>query len=347
MDRICINDVPSQFRKIPSKVRASRFSGSTKKYLGANNSKIPLPDYTSNIKNWLGREEHIQGIQRIGKYLIISGGLKGKFHRSQLIVLKMETCPENGPWALPEYGYLYKKPHKNDKIIDVYDIDSERWHPGGIQALNNIVAIPIYGDNQGSEIRFFEFQESEYGLTEIENLRLERNHCRSKAVALTSLPDDHFMLMVWDDENLDFHYSNSADIYEGFNNDNICVNKTELSEGFDPKGFMPGTYQSINFIRDSNDTIYFVAMRNSNKISPTIPGKNYADLYKVTWLQGFSKPPKISIVEHKRFYCYNQQCNFGAGAGIYIDDEDHLFLYGASHWLHSRNKRYNFNEYSY
>jgi len=348
---LCIDNVPDKFRKIPKKVRKSPFWGSTKKYLGArNDGTIPWPDYTTSGDNELGLGEHFQGIQRIGQYLILSGGIKTGIRRSQLIVIKMGTQSETGPWALPRYGFSYKKPPPKDRIVKVVDIDRVKWHAGGIQAMGKIIAVPIYGGPPGSGIRYFDFSVPENGPVEIEGIRLTKSDMNSKAVALTQLPNDHYMTMVWDDEYLDFHYSNSDDIQNGFQTTHTRVHKNEVQGGFQPggagiSGF--GTYQSVNFVRDCDNTVYFVAARNQQKGSPTFPGDDYADLYKVLWPNGYEARPEISLVDHRQLYCYNQQCNFGAGAGIYVDDEQHFFLYGASHWLHGGNARYNFNEYSY
>ncbi|MCH8992239.1 MAG: hypothetical protein IIA44_10885, partial [Acidobacteria bacterium] len=112
-----VRDVPSQFAAIPKKVRKHSWFGSTKKYLGAlANDMIPDPDYTSKVTGSLGSGEHFQGIQRIGRHLIISGGIKTGDKRSQLIVIRMGTRLVRAPWALPQYGHNYKKPPPEDGI---------------------------------------------------------------------------------------------------------------------------------------------------------------------------------------------------------------------------------------
>jgi len=351
-----INDVPDKFKKIPSRVRKSPHWGSTKKYLGArnllsefgNDRIIPEPEYTSQTSNSLGIGEHFQGIQRIGQHLIVPGGIKTGTQRSQLIIIRMASRSKTGPWALPKYGFNYKKPSLQDRIVKLVDVDSARWHAGGIQAADNVIGIPIYGEDPGSEIRYFDFSDPEN--PEKVGITLEKDDTKAKAVALVKLPNKHYMTMAWDDNNFDFHYCNSEDIKNGFNKTKSRVTKEQVENEFAPGGggnTGTGTYQSVNFVLDTNGTMYFVATRNSEKASPTVPGRDFADLYRVDWENGYEKAPKISRIDHRQFFCYNQQCNFGAGTGIYIDDADHMYLYGASHWLHGGNERYNFNEYSY
>ena len=353
-----VDDVKKSFKRIPAKVRTLPWLGSTERYLGARNpGKLEFPEYTSSIENELGLGEHFQGIQRIGQHLVVSGGIKTGQRRSQLILIKMESQNDNGPWALPSYGFNYKNPSPKDRIVRVKDVDYAKWHAGGIQALGNFVAIPVYGDGNGSEIRFYELNSQNDDLDERPNLTIKKAATESKAVAITQLANGHFMLMSWDDATLQFHYNASSEFANGFPQEaDAIVHRSEVQDNFQPgeNGISGGgTYQSLNLVVDKNDVAlgnnraYLIAARNSEKASPTLAGKNYLDLYELDWADSHTSKPVISRVDHREFFCYNQQSNFGAGAGIYVDDEQHLFLYGASHWLHGGNSRYNFNEYSY
>ena len=82
------------------------------------------------------------------------------------------------------------------------------------------------------------------------------------------------------------------------------------------------------------------------------PGVVYSDFdrsgdnYEVDNAEG-EAPPALSLVSLREFECSDDQCNFGAGAGVYVADEQHLILYATPHWLHDGNQLYNFNEYSY
>ncbi|GEM_PF-1711865 len=354
----CVANVPLLFDKIPGKVRPSPHFGSTKKYLGAWNTLIPWPRYTSQAANNFGLGEHFQGIQRLhgsnGQYFVISGGIKnGSPRQSQLIVFKMGSQLASGPWALPSYGHSYKFPSPLDRMVSVIDIDIELWHGGGIQAHQNFLAIPITGDDRESEVRFFDFTGAPENAFEIGAARLIRPDKKSYAAGLTRLSNQRYMALVWDDNDLDFYYSLSTDFRHGFDTSLQRVNKNDVIGGVkeDCGGISPGgcgTYQNVNFIPQCDGAIYVVGTRNTKKASPTVTGTDYADVYRVDWPDNdYSATPIIHHILRKQFYCYNQQCNFGAGAGIYVQDRSHLWLYGASHWLHNGNARYNFNEYSY
>jgi hypothetical protein len=350
VDLTFVDDVPKRFDAIPPKVRPTLWAGSTKRYLGARNAGvISWPDYTSSYENELGLGEHFQGIQRIRQHVILSGGVKTGVRRSQLIVIRMGSQNPSGPWATPRYGFHFKRPCGDDRVIRVVDIDEKNWHAGGIQAVGSIVAIPVYGSAPGSEIRFFDFENPEEPV-ELADIRLIKPDIAAKAVAMTRLPNDHFIVMVWDDRVLDFHYSHTTDILAGFRKRPVRVHNETVEGTFQPGGGGQsgrGSYQSINFVRDTTGAIYFVAGRNKEKASPTFHGDDILDLYKVWWPDQFGEEVRIQFVKQKKMYCYNQQANFGAGIGIYVDDEQHMFLYSSSHWLHGGNARYNFNEYSY
>ena len=98
----------------------------------------------------------------------------------------MESQPALGPWSLPKYGFPYKKPHEKDRIVKVVDVDRPLWHAGGIQAVGDVIAIPIYGSDKkkpGSEVRFFNFDNPE-SPKELPGMALMKSDIESKATAL-------------------------------------------------------------------------------------------------------------------------------------------------------------------
>ncbi len=252
-DVAMIDDVPTRFDAIPPKIRRSAIAGSTRRYLGArNNDTIPWPDYTSSHDNELGLGEHMQGIQRIKQHLIVTGGVKTGIRKSQFIIIKMGSQSALQPWSLPKYGYPYKKPDERDCIVKVIDVDRSLWHAGGIQAVGDVVAIPVYGSDKkkpGSEVRFFNFDNPE-SPKELTGITLVKPDIESKAIAMTRTPDNYYVLMVWDDQVLDFHRSKTTVITEGFSETPVRLRKSEVIGGFQPGGggqSGTGTYQSLNF----------------------------------------------------------------------------------------------------
>lgn len=189
---------------------------------------------------------------------------------------------------------------------------------------------------------------------------LERSKRQAKAIGMTYHPRyERSLLVVWDDEHLDFHWSREKNLLAGFQTEFSTRRHFDLGHGFRPGGLLPGTYQSVNLVTDVDGTVYLIGTRNESKASPTVPAPNWMDLYRLSWgaapddtaaggtpATPPTDPPRVEFVRGREIQCKNQQCNFGAAAGVYVDHEKHMFLYAAAHWLHDGNKRFNFNEYS-
>ena len=215
-----------------------------------------------------------------------------------------------------------------------------------MQAADGVVAVPIYGSDDFSEVQFFDV--SGGTCVRLGGATLRKSDMQAKAVGLVRLArDGEYVLAVWDDKRLDFHVSRTRRLSDGF--PHHCTYQLEgraLPEHFFPP-FPGGTYQSINLVRDGrDDSLYLIGTRNSSKTSIVFGGRDYADLYSVCWPPPRDEPT-LRLVERKQMYCYDQQCNFGAAVGIYTEEQRHLWIYAAAHWLHGGNSRFNFNEYSY
>ena len=101
-------------------------------YLGANNGNvIPKPHYAKpkiykRPPNPIGREKnHFQGIQRYGKYLIVSAGLEPDTKsgsKSQLVLIVMGSRTATQQWSVPSYEtttphrYNYRYPDPRDLV---------------------------------------------------------------------------------------------------------------------------------------------------------------------------------------------------------------------------------------
>lgn len=333
----CIDDVPLRFSEIPTEIAPG---GDTSRYLGARNSVIAWPRYTSDSSNSFGVGEHFEGVQRFGRKLLLTGA--GKFFTpstSHLVIIEMGTRSETGAWAVPAYGHDWQSPPMEDRITSLITLDTTLWHGGGIQVNEDVLAVPLYGDASGSEIRFYRLSDPPQELT---TAKITRASSEAKAVALTRQPDGRWVLLAWDDSSLDFFVSNTARLEDGFPTTFSSVTPAMVSGGFQGGGCgLPcGTYQNVNFVKQCDGALFFIGTRNTQKGAPTVPGQDFASLYRVE-LTG----PSVTFVSRREFFCHDQQCNFGAAASPFIQDSTHLVLYGASHWLHDGNSRYNFNEF--
>jgi len=351
-DHRTVCDVPVCFQRLEDSVREGPDSGSTDRYLSANNdpSLIPWPRYSM-----LGDlKEHVQGVQRYRNYLVLSAGIgEGADKASQLIVLHMGSRTEDGAWSEP-YGnpeFDYENPSPLDRVVGVVDVDRNKWHAGGIQMAGPILAVPIYGDGDRAHVRFFDFSVPETPTALEEITLISPENSPSRAVGLVRIPNRHYLLLVWDDHNLYFYPSRTTDIFDGFDASTYSVvSPEEVRGGFQTEGSGPfgfSTYQNLTFVTDRSGGVYFVATRNTQVGSPVLAGRNFATLYKVSWPGGdVERRPEIDHQESKEIHGYNSQCDFAAGAGVHVDAHGELFLYAVPHYLQDFNRRIHFNEYA-
>ena len=352
-DHRTVCDVPVCFQRLEDSVREGPGSGSTDRYLGANNDPllIPWPSYSI-----LGDvREHIQGVQRYKDYLVLSAGIRGgEGKASQLIVVRMGSRTEDGAWSKP-YGnpqFDHENPSPLDRVIAVIDVDNRKWHAGGIQMAGPILAVPIYGDGDRAQVRFFDFSRPETPAALEDITLISPENSPSRAVGLIRIPNKHYLLLVWDDRNLYFYLSRTTDIHQGFDASTcFVVSPEDVRGGFQTEGSGPfgfSTYQNLTFVTDRSDGVYLVATRNTQVGSPVLTGKNFATLYKVSWPGGdHERRPEIDRVESKQIHCHDHQCDFAAGAGTYVDADGELFLYAVPHHLRDFNRRIPFNEYAF
>jgi hypothetical protein len=198
---------------------------------------------------------------------------------------------------------------------------------------------------------------------------------------MTRLDNGHILVAVWADsdegmdQNLDFYYSRSENLSDGFHpyvrwdkDDVKASERRGQDETFDK-------FQTVNFIKQCDGGLFLLGMHNTSGMAPTVSGRDYADLYRVlfasdeeltaavrsgdpTRIQSlFTDPstyrqvPKITKVANKHMYCKDRQCNFDAGGAPYLVDANTMYLYAVYHWREGRDRSRNqrvipFNEYA-
>ena len=347
-----------------TKLKAVVTSVKKRQRLGANNGNvIPHPDFLSAREG--GKlYNHLQGIQRYGKYVIISGSISSGSRNpqgSQLIVIQMGAKNPSMPWGYPRYqpaasSYDYKHPDPRDKVVAVIPLDRTLWHAGGIQMMGRILAVPLYGKmpdgRPRSHVRFYDFSVPTRP-TEIREMRITRPK-KAFAVALAGLPDKRTLAIVWDDKTLDFYYSRTPAPRNG-NRPSRCQ-----ASGF--RSFTRRTRSSISASIWSwtlpartfswwDSTIQTNYLRSPQTIFDL--GKDYADVYTFPAAFDPAKPvndgtPGQKFKKVKAIYMRSNDwySSFNADGGTYITPTGDIYIYGSPHWLHADGSRYNYLEYT-
>lgn len=324
-----IVDVVGEFLKMPAKVPAHG------RIEVANTGVIPKPHYwpktlpTGHVK-WKKNKNHLQGINRLSGHLglgrfIVASGSDDKTDPKTSHLLVAELQGSNG--GLPWFGNLGQndQPHSQDRFVSLITLSDRDWHPGGMQVLGKFLAIPLYGDGDASRVAFYDMSNPTKPVA-LKSAEI-RGGVRYYAVAFTRLPDDHFLVAIRTAGDLEFWYSNTPDLARGFRPVGT-VPRDKVLGGFH-------SYEMINFVNDSTGGLYLIGTHNTDPLSPVIRGmgKDWADLYRLDFYDGFAALPFIWKVAKKHMYCSSRRCNFLGASGVYVGPKNTLALYASWHWL--------------
>jgi hypothetical protein len=251
----------------------------------------------------------------------------------------------NGPWGS---NLVFKaRPPEDDGLVAVVTLDKNRWHAGGLAALGDILAIPVYGDGL-SEVVFLHVAEPE-SPTRFPASVLRLNNARANAVALAKLADQRFVCAVWwEDEDqtpkgrIDFYVSKDTNFINGFQSGVFTWVFTAVGRNHDrdPK------YQAIGFVTpkdwnqhaDGLTRLYLIGTENEAVAAPLENGRNLADLFEVRIASDMfgdrpnGERPQIRWVNTREFRCSREFANLDAAGGVYVSMAGELSLYGGYHW---------------
>jgi hypothetical protein len=310
--------------------------------------------YTMLDENDNGVQNHFQGVQRLrhSKFLAISGG-DWRTPMSHLFIVKMHSRNRVGPWGTNVFAS--NDPPLKDAIVKTIGIDSVMWHAGGMDVLGHILAVPVeyaqpgalrdlanlpmpdHGPVDRSRVVFFHMRNP----TKPQMFRctIERTGDTAAAVALTKLPNQHYLVAVRVGMRIVFYLSKTPEFGDGFRDDPLTWEDKTVRAAGDLKREL-GDLQSINFINQRDGQLYMAGLHNTSGAAPTFGGDNIVDLYTVvipdaakppTASQGSIAEPVITRVASRKFECKHRQCNMDAAAGMYVD-RGKLIVYSAYHW---------------
>jgi len=309
-------DVPAAFRNIRERGH----------FLAAHDGgKFTDPRYTASVKNKGGLGNHFQGIVRLGRYVVLSGGDKHPdTKRSQLFVIDMASRKKDEPFRSNLWHTTI--PPDGDKVVKTLAIEKDYWHAGGISTTGELLAVPIENGKK-SQVVFFDVSapSAPVRLT----ATLDRPKHAAGAVAITSLADGRLLMAAQTSGRLDLYLS-ADDTPGGFG---AAVAATI------PKAFADAGYQGLDLLLQNDGTLFLLAMRNTSENSPTIPGADMADLWQVLLNDsvtptnpGILSTASLQLVLSRKFQAKDRQANMGAGAGVHVDGGGALHLYSCYHW---------------
>lgn len=274
--------------------------------------------YTNRALNGLGLDNHFQSIQKLpGENNFVLSGSDINEKRGDLIIINNGQIIKREP--LGKYPY---------------------WHPGGIQLLGDILALPIeeYKKTEVGQIYFFDFKD----VVNPKKLPVMIDIPKTKAGAVFfyRFPDGKYLIGSYNMSKIDFYFSNTSYLLDGFEKiPRLTYDRRKFGMG-QSKPFEFGA-QNINLIRQCDGKLFLILFENTGKAAPVFNGDDRALLFT---LDLNNKENPINLVTTKIFNC-NKRCNFAAAAGTYIDSFGRLYIYSSPHYLSPHQNSYSVQEF--
>ena len=290
---------------------------------------------------------HWQGVQRLmsggGRYLAISRSVSGGEDVSFVIV---EMASRNALGQRfrsnrldPDLANFATPPPAEDRIIVEVPRDPAFKHAGGVQALGNVLAVPVERgaclnpltciptDPGASKVVFYDVTNP---LTPVP-LGNEVDHSaladEAGAAFLARLADQRVLLGIGraDSNILDFYVSSGPDLATAGFTLFDTWHEGELTGGDSEFG----NYQSINLVTQCDGALFLVGTHEN---TATQTGQDFADTFRLT--NGPGDAVAIEKVAANHLVCGNRgvnHCNLDAAGGVYVDPAGELYVYGTEH----------------
>ncbi|MEP7143941.1 MAG: hypothetical protein ABI707_13760 [Ferruginibacter sp.] len=305
-------------RDFNDKASSYRFirNNSVPEYFGVISPKPAVIKFNSEgsihgTDGW-SAEEHYQGVQVINEnYIMIS---TSDFSGAYFFIVKWE----NGILA-GKLGRVQKQVKMNNDFAGM-----KFNHPGGMQLLGNIIAIPVeyIGDTEspGSRSCIVFYDISDPKDPKKISLKIDRQTKTSSAVGLTHY-EDRILLVAGgtDTKQLDFYESRPGETSIG-NSTVFSHVKTWNSNEADKSRWLNnvwGKYQGLNLIRDVDGKIYLIGVRPSTPAELLAGGySNCIDLFSVD-IRAAGTKNILKKISKKMVHCENGTSQ-EFGSGVYI-----------------------------
>ena len=228
-----------------------------------------------------------------------------------------------------------------DHIVKYQEYSSTvRRHAGGMQVNGSYVVVP-FEDNQSYSVaasfRTFDVSDPPKSFSGPTVLRQKGNTAHGGAAALTRTNDSKFLVMVFGEDSSDVEVFVSSGT-------SMPTSPTDWNSKISTAAFgsSDDDYQNVQFITecdiDTSGRLFALATyKNDSWHDGRAPGEDWLDLYRVT-LNTTTYAPTFAKVASRKMTCSSantgstRYCDFDAGAGVFIDANGSLILYGVEHY---------------
>lgn len=220
-----------------------------------------------------------------------------------------------------------------DHIVNYWEYSSTvRRHAGGIQVNGNYIVAPFedIDDTVVASFRTVDVSDPPNPVSGPTRFREKGQTTNGGAAALTRTNDSKFLIMVFGEDAADVEVFVSAGT-------SMPTSPTDWDSKISAAAFgsSANDYQNVQFITecdiDTSGRLFALATHKNSS------GEDWVDLYRVT-LNATTYAPTFTKVASRKMTCSGantggtRYCDFDAGAGVFVDANGSLILYGVEHY---------------
>lgn len=313
----CVPDVPARFNAIRDHGEVLGFSP------GTFNFNVAYPG-----------SNHWEGIQRLpldsGRYFVLSkrdGSASGNVgHLVHMASrngdgLRFRSNRLSTSIAQPEDT----APPVEDRAVTALPVLGGYAHGGGMQAVGNIVALPMEEGPGAGRVAFYDYNAT---LTPSPFAYVAGSTANAGTASLSKLSNGRYLLLLgqYDAKSLEVFFSSENNLRSGTNQ---WLRADQWYDGELASGEW-GPFQNLNLVTDCNDSQLYLVGTRLGGLRWGAVSDDHAHLYRVN-IDGHMR---LEHVASKHLYCSNdgsRQCNLDAAGGVFVDADRNLLLYATEH----------------
>lgn len=269
---------------------------------------------------------HWQGIQRLpagdGRWLVLSrSGADVGF-----ALVRLASRPAGGERFGGNRQGGGRSPYDtsppgSDRIVREFPAPPGHDHGGGMQVVGHTLAVP-FETGRESLVAFYDLSDPEHPLPlatlHRDEVPAPGHPGRASAVGAAKLADGRYLLLVGERSSklLTFYVSRGTRLDHDLAFDWV----TAIS------GAVVGGFQNMNLVAQCDGALFLVGTHNTSVPPPSL-GSDLVRWYRLANADDGSL--QVLPVGSRQLVC--RRCNFGAGAGLYVDPDGRLLLYAVEH----------------
>lgn len=301
----CVSDVPSAIAALRDRGEALGFH---------------LAGFTDDLYYVPGSSKHWQGIQRIpygdGRTAVVSRG-----GAPMIDVVRFDSRGADGI-AYGANRVSLGMPDAADRVVAEVPEPEGFAHAGGMQALGRHVAVPLENGRDASRIVIQDLADPAAPVA-VGTFVRDAAEKEAGGVGLAKLADGRYLAVVAHADANALAWYVTPSLADWSSSTRLG---TMGEDGY--VGHAHGSYQTVNLVAQCDGALFLVGLHGTSNLF----GEDRVDAWRV--VPGGASPT-LAWVGDRHVRCSesggDRQCNFTAGAGVYVDPDGALVVYATEH----------------